>query len=382
MFICSILIFGLDNANGQQPQLASYHEIAQILVDDKIQNQTTAFIALSSTSPLEMRVPASLDEKIHNSNITSIAITNANSCVLGVVNQACVLINVIQPSLLESGNITEIQANAKVIGDALIDDINKDFALNAEFNSVYVNSNGELSNTLGTSGAVQGNRTISVVYTMSKSDSKYLFDGLAAILLPDQIKENGGFLSAAQKMSNNPNSTVTFAIIPEKNISIYQLQVANRVPIKNQISTVNALDLLGLDNLNRSSYFNSGFYPLNSILQVTILSNKAISIGSHGGDLIPTDVKNGQKFPTDLTKAGWLFDPSSGSHISAVYLFGKTFSVTKDDLMLTIENATTNVDISNQPPPSLPNSTTDSWYVIIGILVAAGVAIYIFLRKR
>ena len=225
--VFSILVINVFSAYAQQPQLASYREIAQILIDEKIQNQTTAFITLSTTSPLEMRVPAQLDQKIHNNgNITSVTITNADRCVIGIVNQACVLINISVPTLIESYNITKIQSDARIMGDALIGDINKDFGLSSVFDSVYINPKGELSNALGTSGAVSGNRTISVVYTMSKSDSKYLYDGLIAILLPNQIKDAGGFLDAAKKMTNNSNSTVTFAIVPEKNISIYQLQVA------------------------------------------------------------------------------------------------------------------------------------------------------------
>ncbi len=381
-----ILIFNVFSAYAQQPQLASYREIAQIFVDEKIQNQTTAFITLSTTSTLEMRVPEQLDQKIHNNgNITSITITNADRCVLGIVNQSCVLINISEPSLIESYNITKIQTNAHAIGDTLIGDINKAFGLSAEFDSVYINTKSELSAALGTSGAVSGNRTISVVYTMSKSDSKYLYDGLTAILLPHQIRDGGGFVDAAKKMASNSNSTVTFAIVPEKNISIYQLQVARHFPIKNQIDTISPLDLFELDKLDRSSYFNAGFFPLNSILQVTLLSNQSLAITNHGGDLVPTVEKNGQNLPADLTKAGWLFDPSSGNHITAVYLFGTTFSASKNDLTLTIGNTTAGVENPIQhttPTPPKPVITDYTSYVLVGIVAAAGIAIYIFLRKR
>jgi len=384
--VFSILIFNVFSAYAQQPQLASYREIAQIFVDEKIQNQTTAFITLSTTSPLEMRVPAQLDQKIHNdSNITSITITNADTCVLGIVNQACILVNLSEPSLLGSHDIRKIQSDARAEGDILIGDINKDFGLSAGFWSVYVNPQVGLNGALGTSGAVSGNRTISVVYTMSKSDSKYLYDGFSAILLASQIKDSGGFLDAAKKMTSNSNSSVTFAIVPEKNISIYQLQVANRFPIKNQITTISPLDLFGLDKLDRSSYFNAGFFPLNSILQITLLSNQHLAVTNHGGDLIPVTEKNGQKLPADLTKTGWLFDPSSGNHITAVYLFGTTFSASKNDLTLTIGNSATGVENPIQPvtpTPPKPAITDSTSYVLVGIVAAAGIAIYIFLRKR
>ena len=388
--VFTILFFNVFSAYAQQPQLASFHEVAQVLVDQKFQNQTTAFIGLESTSPLEMRVPAGLDEKIRSTaNLTSVTITNAQNCVAGVPKyDSCVLVTIDDPSLIESYNITKIQTQSKAIGDSLIGDINSAFHLNSEFNNVYINPKGEFSNALGTSGAVSGNRTISIVYTMSSSKSDYLFDGFTSILLPTQIKDAGGFLDAAKKMSSNSNSSITFAIIPKDNVSIYQLQTSERFPIKNTVTIINPLDLFGVDKLDRSSYFNAGFFPLNSIIQITILSNQPQAIVDHGGDLVPTQEKNGQKLPSDLTKAGWLFDPSSGNQITAVYLFGTTFSASKNDLTLTIGNGTAWIENpinATTPTPIIqpkPAGTDYSPYVLIGIVAAAGIAIYIFLRKR
>ena len=388
--VFSILIFNVFSAYAQQPQLASFHEVAQVLVDQKFQNQTTAFIGLESTSPLEMRVPAGLDQKIRSTaNVTSITITNAQNCVLGVPKyDSCVMVTIDDPSLIESYNITKIQTQSKAIGDSLINDINSAFHLNSEFNNVYINPKGEFSNALGTSGAVSGNRTISIVYTMSSSKSDYLFDGFISILLPPQIKDAGGFLDTAKKMSTDSNSSVTFAILPRGDVSIYQLQVSERFPIKNTITTISPLDLFGVDKLDRSSYFNAGFFPLNSILQVTILSDQPRAIVDHGGNLVPIQVKNGQTLPSDFTKSGWLFDPSSGNQITAVYLFGTTFSASKDDLTLTIGNGTAGIEnpINSTTPTPVPQPKPSSMdyspYVLIGIVAAAGVAIYIFLRKR
>ena len=388
--VFSILIFNVFSAYAQQPQLASFHEVAQVLVDQKFQNQTTAFIGLESTSPLEMRVPAGLDQKIRSTaNVTSITITNAQNCVLGVPKyDSCVMVTIDDPSLIESYNITKIQTQSKAIGDSLINDINSAFHLNSEFNNVYINPKGEFSNALGTSGAVSGNRTISIVYTMSSSKSDYLFDGFISILLPPQIKDAGGFLDTAKKMSTDSNSSVTFAILPRGDVSIYQLQVSERFPIKNTITTISPLDLFGVAKLDRSSYFNAGFFPLNSILQVTILSDQPRAIVDHGGNLVPIQVKNGQTLPSDFTKSGWLFDPSSGNQITAVYLFGTTFSASKDDLTLTIGNGTAGIEnpINSTTPTPVPQPKPSSMdyspYVLIRIVAAAGVAIYIFLRKR
>ncbi len=387
VILACLIVITTVSAYAQQPQLASYRETAHILVDQVVQNQTTAFVTLSSTSPVEMRVPSDLAEKIRNAaNVTSVVITNANNCVIGVQDQDCVLINIVSPALIESYNITEIQTNAHQVGDTVIDSINKAFSLNAEFNSVYVNPKGELNKALGTSGIVSGNRTISVIYTMPSTQSSYLFDGLSTVLIPKQIRDDGGFFTAAQTMAQDSNSTVTFAITPGQNASLYQLQVAKHFPIKNRVTDIKPLQLFGVDKLEKSSYFNVGFFPLNSIFQVVVLSNNDLTITEHGGQVAPTEIKNGQKFPTDLTKPGWIFDPESGRQINAVYLFGTSNSVTDDDLHLTIGNSTGG-QVTQTPEntttitPTKP-STDYSTYVIIGIVIAGGAAVYLFMRKR
>ena len=386
--IFALLLTTFVSASAQQPQLASYRETAHILVDEKVQNKTTAFVTLASTSPVEMRVPADLSLKVQNTaNVTSVVITNAENCIVGVQDQGCVLVNIVSPSLVETYDINKIQADAKQVGDSLIDSINKAFATNAQFNSVYVNPRGDLSSALGTSGAVSGNRTISVIYTMSRPDSSYLFDGLTAILIPKQIRDDGGFFNAAQKMAQDSNSTVTFVITPGQGTSLYQLQVSKQVPITGPVTTVKPLELFGVDKLQRSSYFDVGFFPLNSILDVTAISNQNIGIENHGGDLAPSEIKDGQKFPTDLTKSGWIIDPEYGQKVSAVYLFGKDTSVTSNQAFLTLGNTiptdnTPGQDNTTSPPPVPKTSNDYSIYVLIGIVAAGGAAVYLFMKRR
>jgi hypothetical protein len=384
--IFSLLMTSFVAVYAQQPQLASYRETAHILVDEKVQNKTTAFVTLASTSPVEMRVPADLSLKIQSAaNVTSVVITNAQNCITGVQDQGCVLVNIVSPALVESYNITTIQTSARQVGDTLIDSINKAFALNAQFNSVYVNPKGELSGALGTSGIVSGNRTISVIYTMSRPDSSYIFDGLTAILIPKQIRDDGGFFNAAQKMAQDSNSTVTFAITPGQGALLYQLQVSKQIPIKGQVTTVKPLELLGVDKLEKSNYFNVGFFPLNSILDVTVLSNDNVAIESHGGNLAPFTVKDGQKLPSDLTKSGWIMDPEYGPRISAIYLFGKDTVVTSDQAALTLGNTIPSDNQNNTvvpPPTPIGTQNNYSMYALIGIVAAGGAAIYLFLKRR
>lgn len=386
--IFALLLTSFVSVYAQQPQLASYRETAHILVDEKVQNKTTAFVTLASTSPVEMRVPADLSLKVQNTaNVTSVVITNAENCIVGVQDQGCILVNIVSPSLVETYDINKIQAEAKQVGDSLIDSINKAFATNAQFNSVYVNPKGDLSSALGTSGAVSGNRTISVIYTMSRPDSSYLFDGLTAILIPKQIRDDGGFFTAAQKMAQDSNSTVTFVITPGQGALLYQLQVSKQFPITGPVTTVKPLELFGVDKLQRSTYFDVGFFPLNSILDVTAISNENIAITNHGGDLTPSTIKDGQKFPTDLTKPGWIIDPEYGPKVSAVYLFGKDTSVTSDQAFLTLGNTipTDNSSGQGNNTSTLPVSKISndySIYVLIGIVASGGAAVYLFMKRR
>jgi hypothetical protein len=383
--ILSLFASPLVNVYAQQPQLATYRETAQVLIDEKIQNQTTASITLSSSSPLEMRVPTSLDEKIANAaNVTSVAVTNADPCVPGVSGQTCVVVTIYSPSLIESYDIKKIQNASRAIGDTLIGDINKAFSLDAQFWEVYVQPKGELSNALGTSGAFVGNRTINVVYTASQQKSSYLLDSLTIVLMPAQIRNAGGFYDVATKMAQQSNSTITFAITPTSSgKSIYQLQISKHFPIKGEVSTIKPLEFLGVDRLDRSSYFSSGYFPLNSLFELSAISNHDITIASHGGNVVPTTINNGQKIPTDLSRSGWVFDPDSGQSITGIYLFGTTTSATDNDLTLTIGPASGQTPPTNgtiSPPPAL--APDYSIYVIIGIVIAGAAAIYLFIKKR
>ena len=367
-----LLCFGTYDSFAQQPRLATFHETAQVVIDQKFQNQTSSSITVLSTSNQEIRVPIELDEKIRSmKNVTAVVITNEDKCVLGVIDKACVLINISKDGF--AGGITEAQENGKEIGNALINDINKAFNIDAEFHSVFIHVNDKLNKELNTTGIISGRGTVSAVYTFSKYDSSFLYEGLSAVLIPREIRDSGGFLDVAKKIAGEPMSSVTFSIIPKTGSSLYELQVSRDQNITDKITTIDTLQFFGVEKLERSKYFSSGFFPLNSLVQVVVLSKEPMKIINHGSQIIPTIEKDGETYPSDLTKNGWLFDPDSGEQIVGKYLFGQTVDVTDRDLKFTIDN------LSSQNTPGIP--TDNSLYILIGIGIAAAVAIGWYLKN-
>jgi len=369
-----LLCLSIHTAYAQQPRLATFQETAQIVIDQKFQNQTSTSISVLSTSNQEFRVPIELDQKIHNiKNVTAIVITNEDNCVLGVIDEACVLINISRDGF--TGGITEAQDKGKEIGNALIDDINKAFNIDAKFHSVFIHVDDNISKELETTGVISGRGTISAVYTFSRYDTSFLYEGLSALLIPNEIRNSGGFLDVAKKMTEDPTSSVTFSIIPKTGTSLFQLQVSRDQKITDSITSIDTLRFFGVEKLERSGYFSSGFFPLNSIVQVVVLSKDPIKITSHGSQIIPTVEKDGELYPSDVTKNGWLFDPDSGDQIIGKYLFGETVEATNQDLEFTIGDLSSSI----QPPTKIP--TDNSPYILIGVGIAAAVAIVWYLKN-
>lgn len=358
-------------AQTESPRLATFQETAQIFYDRQRSNNVTASITLQSTSNQEIRIPSELEQKIlANERIIAVVLTNEEQCVLGVVNQACIMINVSRDSS-EKG-IIAIQDAARAIGNTVIDDINKVFDTNAKAHSVYVHQGDEVDLAIETSGVVSGRGTISAVYTMPLESTDSMYEKISSILIPKEIRDSGGFYNVAKKLSSESGATMTFSMIPIENSFLYQLKVSMDYTNSADVDVIDPLKFLKTDSLQRSNYFSQGFYPLNSILQVVILSEKSTNVNEIKGNIIPTEIINDQKIPTDLSTEGWIFDPESGNFIDGKYLFGKEFSVNKNDLIFSLDSASTK---------SNPNGSTISDEIIILIIIviaAGGAAIFFF----
>jgi hypothetical protein len=99
---------------------------------------------------------------------------------------------------------------------------------------------------------------------------------------------------------------------------------------------ISPLEFFNIENLNRSNYFSSGNYPLNSIFQIVIISSDETNVSDVKGDIIPTQKIDGMEMPMDVTKKGWIFDPQRGESIQGKFIFGESTSVNKNELKFSL----------------------------------------------
>lgn len=367
-----LAVFGAASAFAEEPRFATYHEVASVIVDQKISNNVTASVSLQTTSIKEFQVPPELDVKIrNNTDIVAVVITNEDQCVLGVQESICVMINTKRVS--GEGGIRAAQDKARTIGDSVINDINEAFGLNTEFHSVFVHYDDKSNRALDTTGEISGTGTVSAVYTSQMQNTDFLFNDISGILIPRQIREFGGFYNVAAELAKDDSSRMSFTILPKGEGSIMQLKVSQRYPgIAKDLSAVDPLQYLKVEEINKSDYYKVGFFPLNSLVHVVILpSNNATKVYPTT-NVIESTMKNGEKIPSDLTKSGWFFNSESGQKIEAVYLFGEDFSAKRGELFLTLGE--------NESAPTIDRQTSYEMYILVGIGIAAAGAAAFYLK--
>ncbi|HEX9846705.1 MAG TPA: hypothetical protein VGA92_09655 [Candidatus Nitrosotenuis sp.] len=368
VFVVFLLGFAfIGYAFAEEPRLATYHEIATVIVDQRFSNNVTASISLQTTSIQEFLVPPDLDLKIrNNTDITAVIITNEDQCILGVDDQICIMVNT---QRIQGEGIRAIQEKARHAGDSLIDDINETFDLNAKFHSIFVHYEDSANEALNTTGEISGAGTVSAVYTAQMQSTDFMFNKISGVLIPRQIRGMGGFYDVAQELSKDDSSRMTFTIFPKGEVSIMQLKVSEKYPnIAKDVSIVDPLMFLKVDQIKKSSYFSVGFFPLNSLIHVIVLPEKEIN-EVHVTNVIEPTIKDGQKIPSDLSKNGWFFDSESGEKIDAMYLFGEGLSANRQDLMLVI----------GDEQEELQTGFNET-YILIGIGAAAAGAAAFYLK--
>ena len=344
--ICVLAIIGIIGIStnyvySQEIGLATFQESAQIVIDKKINQESIASITLSSSNLQEIKIPSELEQKIReNQRIQAVVITNQNNCILGVYDQSCIIIN-IERNPGDKG-INAIQDSSRKLADSYIDEINQVFDTNAEFLQVYIHTNDATNQALDTSGIISGGGVISAVYTMPMEDTGSMYGKLSSMLLSKSIRDGEGFYNIAKILSEEQNAKMSFSIIPTESKSLLQLRVSvdNQIPKESEldetISKINPLEFFNIENLNRSNYFSTGNYPLNSIFQIIILSNDETNVSDVKGYIIPTQTIDGMQMPMDVTKKGWIFDPQRGELLQGKFIFGESTSVNENELKFSL----------------------------------------------
>ena len=368
--LIGLIVFTANYAYSQEMKLATFQETAQVIIDKSLSKNVTASITLQSTSIQEIKIPVELEQKIReNTRITAVVLTNQNQCVLGVFNQSCIIINVSRDPA--DKNFPAIQNSTRRIAELFIGELNQAFDTNAKFNSIFVQTGDKMGSAFETSGTISGTGTVSAVYTMPMEDTSSMYEKISVILLPKIIRESGGFYDVAKNLSKEEKSKMTFSIIPTENKSLLQLKLSVDYPnTASSINEISPLEFLKVDELKRSEYFSTGFYPLNSILQVGVLSPESTKILDVKGSVIPTQIVKGEKIPKEITKNGWVFDPEEGKIIQGKYIFGEKKSIGKNELIFSLSG-------SEIKTPQSQIYFDDSIIVVIIITaIAIGVAIF------
>ena len=376
IFIAVLITFvgvSVDQVYSQEIGLSTFQESAQVIIDEKISQTNIVSITLLSTNIQEIIIPMELDWKIRdNERIEAVVITNENNCVLGVTDQSCILINIERNP--EDKGINAIQKSSREIGESLIDEVNQLFDTNAKFFQVYIHTDAETNSVLGTSGVVSGTGTISAVYTLPMEDTDSMYQKLSSMLISSTIRENGGFYEVAKTLSTDENAKMSFSIIPTESKSLLQLRVSTTSPIEKQIESgteINPLKFFKLNEITRSNYFSSGNYPLNSLFQIIILSDKETNVSDVKGNIIPTQNVDGIEIPNEITKEGWIFDPQKGQQIQGKFIFGERSSINEEELQFSLGGD----NIKYQ------ESETDESIIVVGIIAIVSIGAAIFYLK-
>ena len=366
----------LNPSHSQEIGLSTFQETAQLIIDNKLTQETTTSITLLSSNIQEIKIPVEFEQKIKdNKRIKAIVVTNENNCVLGVIDQSCILINIDRNP--EDKGINAIQDSSKKIGESLIGEINQIFDTNAEFFQVFIHTSAKSNEELDTSGIISGTGAISAVYTMPMEDTHSMYEKMSSMLISKQIREGGGFYNIARNLSTEENAKMSFSIIPTESKTLSQLRVSVSNPTEEIIEKsktdikINPFEFFKIKDLNRSEYFSIGNYPLNSIFQIVILSNEDKIISNVKGNTIPTQTIDGIEIPMEITKNGWIFDPKNGTQIQGKYIFGDKTSINENELTFSLseKNMQTN------------EMELDESIIVVGIITIISIGAAIFYLK-
>jgi len=332
-----VLLFGfyIPQSFSESIGYLSWTETAQLVIDEK-GGKTSVSLGVMTKNPDDIMIPELLESMMLNSpRLIGISYTNQYDCVPGVEQVvdydlhefSCVMIDITKPA--EIRGIDELYADARSVGDSFIDVINQSFDIDTEFHSVLINRMGLTSDLYKSK--------LTVTYILPKKSSIEHFEEITIPFVKDEIHNGGGFFKHAQEMAEHKDSVFSFSLVPVDNRVLRSITVLMEDWGQYDITgmRISPLELLMVDTLERSKVFTDGFYPLNSIISLTVIPDQNSQITKLNSNLI-IDPANTEELKT----GGWYFDSDStselGETISGKYLFGAKSSVDREDMYLII----------------------------------------------
>jgi len=326
------------------PEIHSFQEQYQIIID-QVNSKSRLSIGMLSIHPNDIRFPDYIEAISSNPRILSFTLTNQFACSPNHIERGCAIIEIVREGL--GDNIEEIKKNAREIADTVVSDGAIIFGV--EFDSVM----------LQPKTSFDGKKMLvaQVLYTTNKQTTSDLFGALSNMLVSTDIREAGGFYDHAEKLSKHYFSDFTISFVPlEKNalrslhISLTCSSAQPELPDcpenfdeKIARGEIDPLELLQVENINRSEIFTDRFLPLNSIIQILIFSEQDIQVKSVNSGIIEK-----LEHLSNVQENGWFFMSKSGKQIDGRYIFAAESSASKNDLIFSIgDNAEDNIEIKN-----------------------------------
>jgi len=326
------------------PEIHSYQEQFQIIVD-QANSKSRISMGMLSTHPNDIRFPDYIEAISSNPRILSFTLTNQFACSPNHIERGCVIIEIAREGL--GDNLEEIKKNSREIADKIVGD--GVIVFGVEFDSV----------TIKPKTSFNGEKmiTVQVLYTTNRQPTENLFDALSTLLVSSDIRNAGGFYDNAVKLSEHYFADFTISFVPlEKNV-LRSLNISLTCSSEDPVlpdcpanfdkllasGEINPLEVLQVENINRSKIFEDKFLPLNSIIHVLIFSEEDLQVNSVNSGIIEKLEHLG-----NVQDNGWFFTSKSGNKIDGRYIFATESSANKNDLIFSIaDNTGNNIEIKN-----------------------------------
>ena len=326
------------------PEIHSFQEQFQIIID-QANSKSRISIGMLSTHPNDIRFPDYIEAISSNPRILSFTLTNQFACSPNNIERGCVIIEITREGL--GDNLEEIKKNSREIADKIVGDGVIIFGV--EFDSV----------TLQHKTGFDGKKMIvsQVLYTTNKQTTENLFGALSTLLISSTIRDAGGFYDNAEELSKHYFADFTLSFVPLEKNALRSLHISltcsNEDPILPDCpghfddmyasGEINPLEILQVENINRSGIFTDQFLPLNSIIQIMVFSEDGLQVKSVNSGVIEKLEHLG-----NLQENGWFFTSKSGNKIDGRYIFATESSASKNDLIFSIgDNTGNNIEIKN-----------------------------------